>query len=1280
MIYVLLDTNIWIYLLEDTFENNQFIERFFSWVMNGHIKILLPECIITEWNKKKDEQVKKLKSYWLNFFKTAKKILTDSKMVNEYKNPDFINKLIEQRFSDIEEIFNQYSQQITITDNIRINATKMAQKDLAPFKGRKGVVDALVYLSFIDYIQENDIYDSYFVSENHKDFSKSKEEKELIHPDLKDVFEIMKVNYFSNRFEAINQLSKHLPSFDSYKILKERGKESNKLTVPLFNPEALEDLNSFTDNYLENIKHLDLILDSKQPTKSQMLFVLGLFESDMRYYGYFLNKLENPIWFDILYDRSYFSHQNNPDPIKVENIIWPVLQYLENISRTFSKKENLDLIEKVLKIITDVSSHPKDNYRTWHAFINILINIPNDRIPLSIFDYIKTWLNSDFETDLQSSVICKGLLQKFLNKNSSEEDIKKAEKILKILFSIRKKKEKKIIEAYSDIAKSYLPFVSLYWLKEALIDKNLINIIAECCSDDLIYQLLNSIRLILTDYPSGKRLGIEYKGNKYLIRIKYNNNDLELEIHADEENTVYSTIINNYENLTEEDLFCNIENFLKNSELVEPSKKNLNSLIETIFDDLSYIWIYSLHFIKEEYRDGDGIFKTFSLILIELLDLKIKKNPKNIIKMMKDIESGTEFRFPFFKRIVLHTISNNWNNETKQLFWEMLNNDDKYGYFSNHYYSKEIYYSLYNNIHKFNIDERNILNNIIEKGPQKEIPKDSKGYTDYWKFEWYSALREDEEYKDKYESLSKKLNIGYEEFERTGFVFTKLGTVSPFTIEEILNMNSDKIVQSILSFRPESSFEEPSIEGFSDMLNKAVQENPHKFSNQIKDFLGLPYIYIYHILNGFREAWKAKKKFNWNDVLEFCLEYIKDPKFSKNKLKIKNDNWNADLNWVVGSIANLISEGIRKDENVLKVDLMPKVKEILFLLVDYLEVKKDYKETSRDFPTYTLNTTEGKVIHALFDYSWQNSRKNCDKEDLVKWEDDIKNIFNEIRKKKIIDIYILQGWYFNQFYYLDKEWAEQYVKEYYLLEDDLWFPFICGYGYATPMYRKDIYKLLRPHFKRMIDEKRVSKQISNHLAVYYIWDYESLKQKSIFKQFIDNAAQDNFNELIYFLSGEVKYYRTMKDKEKKINFYNKIINLWEYILSIKNKLDNEDNDEKIRLLNFTVFIDELDNNLTDLIINSVKRIIKNFDAYRFIKELIRLKENGEPIKTAKYIGIILKSILEQKIFPLYMNQDNMEELVIFLYVNDQKETADYICNTYAENENTFLKDIYNKYN
>jgi len=139
-------------------------------------------------------------------------------------------------------------------------------------------------------------------------------------------------------------------------------------------------------------------------------------------------------WLDFIIEKGYLDPEQNPDPVLVSNGFsiprWESLTYLERISEEIKKGQKHELIDTILKVIKNVSEHPKDNYHTWYVFIKILSNIPKEKVPASIFDYIPVWFNSRFDTMLQSSEVIHKLLPQLLPDKPSVEDALKAESIL----------------------------------------------------------------------------------------------------------------------------------------------------------------------------------------------------------------------------------------------------------------------------------------------------------------------------------------------------------------------------------------------------------------------------------------------------------------------------------------------------------------------------------------------------------------------------------------------------------------------------------------------------------------------------------------------------------------------------------------------------------------------------------------------------------------------------------------------------------------------------------
>ena len=427
------------------------------------------------------------------------------------------------------------------------------------------------------------------------------------------------------------------------------------------------------------------------------------------------------------------------------------------------------------------------------------------------------------------------------------------------------------------------------------------------------------------------------------------------------------------------------------------------------------------------YYNEDRAIEIFSLIFRDLLNEKVKQNVEAGVSLLKSFAFENKYRLPFFRRVVLFVIGDNWK-DCKRLFWEIVKEQDPMLIFSTPSFEKDLYELLNKNQMLLSHLEIAALRKIIDLGPQNKRENGDWKSKDYWQLRWYSALRNIAPFKDSYEKLSKSEKITYEHYENLGEISVRFGSVSPFKVEELLEKSNQEIVNFIQSFKPKDRWEEPTIDGLSSTLGKAVENEPQKFSDEIELFKDVYYIYAYHIADGFREAWKNKKSFNWKKVLNFYKGYISNEKFTSGQFGLENDGWGATADWVTGSVGNLLTEGMDSDSNAFDLSLLVIAKDILKIIVPRLKPEEDFKQANMNYPTYFLNSTAGKTIRTLLAYSLRRARNLKAEDNLLKWEKEIKVLLEETFNKGIIDGYILTGWYFQQFYFLDKDWITNKVK------------------------------------------------------------------------------------------------------------------------------------------------------------------------------------------------------------------------------------------------------------
>ena len=314
---------------------------------------------------------------------------------------------------------------------------------------------------------------------------------------------------FKTKFSAFDKVEGKI--YEDFSEEKEWDIHYENLRKAIFNKIVeIGLLKEDTKDFYQDCEHLDLILQRDDPTILEIKTVIDIYLKKEPYQRYLFSKLTNLKWLKYLKLYGYLT--TNPQPIEVENspgsfIIpqWYPLEYLEKVSKQIGSNEEAinDLLE-IIKSVTnlkDAYGQHIDNYRTWHYFVKILLNLPNDKIPPDVIELIPTWLDSKFDTTLQGADIATELLPKFLPESPTSEDIQKAERVIECITAIKtiplSPERAKILGTKEESRLAINP----YWLKE-VFDK-CSETIGDKCSKKVIEHLAKKIRALLKREEGG---------------------------------------------------------------------------------------------------------------------------------------------------------------------------------------------------------------------------------------------------------------------------------------------------------------------------------------------------------------------------------------------------------------------------------------------------------------------------------------------------------------------------------------------------------------------------------------------------------------------------------------------------------------------------------------------------------------------------------------------------------------------------------------------------------
>ncbi|WP_149915499.1 PIN domain-containing protein [Sphingobacterium cavernae] len=229
MIYLLFDTNIWIYLANgfDPITKNKsqqfsekLTEKLFELLDNNRVGILKSDIIIDEWQRNQIN-VEKLIAHLESKRKNEKKILED---IGRDTDPEISSKLYLLHNENVDSLIKknralihklnkiiESGTDLPLSIETKASITDWAIQKKAPFVGDKknSTADAAIFFSMVDFSKKNKADTIIFVTSNKGDFSDKSDDGKL-HPDLFELTKNENIHYFKNLGEAFNYIDNNI--------------------------------------------------------------------------------------------------------------------------------------------------------------------------------------------------------------------------------------------------------------------------------------------------------------------------------------------------------------------------------------------------------------------------------------------------------------------------------------------------------------------------------------------------------------------------------------------------------------------------------------------------------------------------------------------------------------------------------------------------------------------------------------------------------------------------------------------------------------------------------------------------------------------------------------------------------------------------------------------------------------------------------------------------------------------------------------------------------------
>ena len=503
--------------------------------------------------------------------------------------------------------------------------------------------------------------------------------------------------------------------------------------------------------------------------------------------------------------------------------------------------------------------------------------------------------------------------------------------------------------------------------------------------------------------------------------------------------------------------------------------------------------------------------------------------------------------------------------------------------------------------------------------------------------------------------LSRAIKIGHEE-------------MSVMTVAELSEMSNARIVQ-YLNDSQEEKFWTDSIHGLVKVLREYVEANPRRFTDDLHPFRGVRNRYQHSILSGLLDAWRDKSEFDWSALLEFIHQILSSEQFWTER---SEEPFNY-RNWIISTIADLVSEGTRDDKHAFDAQLLPLAEKILMILVEKAEPSMS---TLTDLRFGILNSVRGSVFSAMVYYALRYARINNPKQE-IRWPQAIREDFTKRMDRNVetsFEFSFTLGNYLPNLLYLDKEWVVDNIDRIFSKQDEshwevtfsgyLFGPRISDYLYSLLKKRGDYQKALNTDF----EDQEVLGKLIRHACTGWIEDFETLNDEtSLIYQLVNSNNPTLLSEMVHF------FWRQRDNTPDKVK--SKVRPAWRALIEVLAQKSSEAEYQEIlgSLSGWLGLIDKIDAETLEWLKLSAKYVGRRFNSAFFVEAL---REHAT--QTPQEVGVIYLEMLNNKVYPDYAPTD-IQETIRTLYNQGYKEDADEICNLYAAAGFDFLRSLYEEY-
>ena len=203
------------------------------------------------------------------------------------------------------------------------------------------------------------------------------------------------------------------------------------------------------------------------------------------------------------------------------------------------------------------------------------------------------------------------------------------------------------------------------------------------------------------------------------------------------------------------------------------------------------------------------------------------------------------------------------------------------------------------------------------------------------------------------------------------------GPSSPRTTEELKALDLGSLIEFLRSWEPKAGPVEPTAEGLGSLLARIVGENPGRYAERAKAFIGLEKTYVRSVLQGLSEAARAERQFDWTEVLDLCEFVVTRPTGESGDDATYDHSRDPSWAWSRRIVPGLIKAGLDSKQNAIPFEKREQVWRILEPLTwdSDPDPARDKDRTFENAIDLAINSIRGEAMAAVVRYGvWAKER------------------------------------------------------------------------------------------------------------------------------------------------------------------------------------------------------------------------------------------------------------------------------------------------------------------